>query len=161
MEPKKMSRAALAVASGITYPTLLKYCQRGFKGTTPEEVQAYRDEHVGYGRKSVREREDEDDEEPNDLDRQEQLAKIEAKQEEARHRRIQNDILEGETGYRAAFEQGASELVNLIRARLELIPDECSAEAPAEFRIQERERLADKIHLILTEMSQWKLTTEE
>jgi phage terminase Nu1 subunit (DNA packaging protein) len=50
-----------------------------------------------------------------------------------------------------------SELCNLIRARLEAIPNDLQTEWPPEVRQQVTERLSDKIHLILTEMSQWRL----
>jgi len=164
-KPKKLNERQMAIAVGITYPTLRGYRLRGCEGTTPEEVKAWREEHIGYGRETLGERANGSckthESDSQGLDEREQLAKIACKEAEARKREIENEVLMGELGRRDEYEQAGSELVNLIRARLELIPDECSAEAPSEYRTQERERLADKIHLILTEMSQWTLTTEE
>ncbi len=158
---KKWTEIAIARAIGVTRETLRSYRYRGCTGKTPEEVAAWREENIEAGRPSLGERSSGSYRESQDLDTREQLAKIACKEAEAAKREIENKILLGELGRRDVYEQGASELVNLIRARLEMLPDQITADAPSEIRSQERERIADTVHLILMEMSQWKLTTEE
>lgn len=166
MAEKKPSDQRLAIAAGINYRTLLGYRHRGCTARTVEEIHAWREENVGYGRPTIGERmngeaKKRDRDDGDDLDEREQLAKIACKEAEAKKREIENEVLMGELGRRDQYEQAGSELVNMIRARLEMIPDQLSADAPAEVRMQEHERLSELIYLILMEMSQWTLTTEE
>ncbi len=158
---KKQTETAIAAELGITYHTLRSYRRRGCTAETAGEVAAWRDENIGYGRPTLGERKNGSFKDGQDLDEQEQRAKIAAKEEEARHRRIQNDILEAKLYDADDVEQSVAELTSLIRHRIETIPDELQTELPPEIRLAITERLRDKIYLILTEMSQWKLTTEE
>jgi len=62
--------------------------------------------------------------------------------------------------YRAEdVELAAIELTSIIRNRLEAAPNEIVQELPVEVRQTILELLQNKVHLILTEMSSWRLTT--
>ncbi len=158
MEPKKRSEASLAIACGLTYPTLRKYRLRGCEGTTPDEILAWRDENIGYGRKSVGERDipDDGDSGLEDEKLRQQIRKLEL---ENADREMDLAKRRGELLDKDEVMSEALELVHMVRTRLEMIPDQLSADMPDAIRMQQRERTAELIHMILMEMSQTKLAT--
>lgn len=92
-----------------------------------------------------------------DLQQQLLAAQVREKNAAAAEKEIKNAIRLGELYDAQDVELQVSELCGLIRTRLESIPSELESEWPAEVRAQVTQRMADKIHLILTEMSQWRL----
>lgn len=85
--------------------------------------------------------------------------------EDARGKKLKNDMLERKLVYRDEASLEVTELVNMIRTRLESAPDEIISDIPSKIRDESElerireialERMKDKVFLILTELSQWK-----
>lgn len=83
-------------------------------------------------------------------------AELEKLTEDARAKRLKNDMLEGQLVYRDEVEQNWNEGLLRIKARLEAIPDECEMLLPAEVRSLVKREIADKVYLILKEMAAWE-----
>lgn len=77
--------------------------------------------------------------------------------EQLRWRKLRNDEMEGRFIDRAAALDAVTRLVIRIRDRLQAIPEEVTAELPADIRHTMQRRMEEKIALILTEMAQWQL----
>lgn len=86
-------------------------------------------------------------------------AKVRDTNAAARKKEIENQVREGLLYEAESVEQQVAELTGMIRHRMETIADELETEWPPEVRQVVTERLRDKIHLILTEMSQWRMET--
>jgi phage terminase Nu1 subunit (DNA packaging protein) len=86
-----------------------------------------------------------------------QIAKNEA---EAEAKRLRNAKTKSELYDATEVERCVAELTSMIRCRLEAIPNELQTEWPLELRSLVTQRMADKIHAILTEMSSWRLPAE-
>lgn len=118
-----------------------------------EDVQAWRKNHK-LPRRGVKR--------VGDGSMQDQLlaAQITKVEEEARHKRMKNDELAGKLYNADDVERDVAELTSYIRCRLEDIPDELSMEFPENIRWQLTLRLKDRIALILTKMSQFRLSSD-
>lgn len=154
----------LKALGGITDRTLRGYFARGCPRGPIEAAVAWRDEHIGNnGPPTVGERAaGAKVKTPRaELDEEEQRARIEKLQQEARAKQLKNDVAEGELVYRDEVEQKVAELCLRIKHRIEAIPQELETEWPVDLRESIKERMTDKLHLILTEMSQWEMGTNE
>jgi phage terminase Nu1 subunit (DNA packaging protein) len=88
---------------------------------------------------------------------EERQARIRKLNAEAEARELKNAQLRGELYEAAEVERQVAELTSRIRLRLESIPGELQTEWPAELQAVVTQRMSDKLHLILTEMSHWRL----
>lgn len=102
----------------------------------------------------------EEDDSDDELSQRLKLAEVLKAEEDARKKRLDNDTKEGALEYREDVIQRESERLLRIKHRLESVPDEIRNEFPAEFRDLAQQLVADKIHLLLTEMSHWELHGE-
>ncbi len=100
----------------------------------------------------------------HELDEAEQRAKIAKLEEEARAKQLANDEREGRLLERDDVVLQVAEVVSMVRATLERMPNELESEIPASHRAQTVERLRDYVRLMLTRMSQhqfeWEKPTE-
>lgn len=161
MAEKKPSDQKLAIAAGINYRTLLGYRHRGCTARTVEEIHAWREENVGYGRPTIGERmngsdkkRDRDDDGLDEEKLRQQIRKLDA---EAREKELDVAEREGKLLNADDVELNVGELISMIRARIESIPNELETEWPPEVRAFVTERLSEKLKLILTSMSQWRM----
>ena len=83
-------------------------------------------------------------------------AELDKLTEDARAKRLKNDLLEKNVVYRDEILQEWNENVLRVKTRLEAIPDECEMLLPGEVRRLIKQEIADKIHLVLKEMAAWK-----
>lgn len=161
MEPKKkkLTETQLALACGIDYRTLLGYRHRGCTATAPEEVLAWREENVGYGRPTRGERANGAVKSGDDEDLKEENLRKKNRQLDLENEEKELDLAERKRQLLDAtdVELKVSELTGMIRARLESIAHELEPEWSPEYRAFVTERLTDKHKLVLTEMSQWRL----
>lgn len=88
---------------------------------------------------------------------QEQRAKLLKLLEEVRWRKLRTDNLSGKLIDKQEALESASRLMTRISDRLQACPEEITVELPPDFRDAMRNRMEEKIALILTEMSQWSL----
>ncbi len=84
---------------------------------------------------------------------QEQLleAQIEKALQEARAKRLKNDLLEGLLVNSEDASQHVAETLTILNARLEQIPDELRKELPADYREAGASRVGELIYLALKE----------
>lgn len=80
---------------------------------------------------------------------------------EADAKELKNAQVRGELYNAADVERNVAELTGLIRVRLESIPDEIEMDIAPEQRAQLKQRWIEKVRLILTEMSQFRLTCDD
>jgi hypothetical protein len=137
----------------VSRQQLSRYKREGCPMTTPEAVQAWRQAHK-LSRKGVVLTADESLQERYVKS---QIAKNEA---EAESKRLRNAKTKSELYDASEVERCVGELTSMIRGRLESIPSELETEWPLEVRALVTQRMADKIHLILTQMSAWRLPPE-
>lgn len=162
---KQSEEAAIAEAAGVTVRTLYDDRQKGFDGSTGDEYLLWRAANVAPrrgGRASIGERGREIA--AHELDEAEQRAKIAKLEEEARAKQLANDEREGRLLERDDVVLQVAEVVSMVRATLERMPNELESEIPASHRAQTVERLRDYVRLMLTRMSQhqfeWEKPTE-
>lgn len=144
---------SIAADLGVSRQTVQEWFRRGCPRDSAEAVKEWRDKNIQARKGGPQAGEVAG----GSLQERKTLAEIAKIDEEVRRKRLQNDELEGELVYREAVELDAAEMTGMIRARLESIPQELESEWPAEFRALITERLQDRVRLILTEMSHWKL----
>jgi phage terminase Nu1 subunit (DNA packaging protein) len=109
-------------------------------------------------------RQDGHNDEPTDLAqgdievmRRKRSAEALVKEEEARAKKLKNDIAEALVYDSEDVERSAAEMTARVRMRLESIPDEMEMMFPRECRVEMKQEVADKISLVLGEMSRWKI----
>lgn len=160
-----MNTVELATALGVSSKTINDYVRRGCPTDSPEAARSWKEENIARnGPPTIGERSSgvvSRRYASHELDEAEQRAKIAKLEEEARGRRIKNDKEMGSLVYRDDVEQSATELTLRIKQRLEAIPIELEPEIPIDLRAQLTARWSEKIALILTEMSQMQLTSQE
>jgi hypothetical protein len=81
--------------------------------------------------------------------------------EDGRGKAHKNDLNEGKVVPLDDVQSQVSELVLMIKHRLEAIPDEVAPEFGPDIRGKVVELLKEKLYLILTQMSQWELREGE
>lgn len=84
-------------------------------------------------------------------------AQIRKTNAEAEAKELKNAIARGELYDAPEVEQSASLFTSMIRNRMEGWPQKLAMEWPAEFRVLASELLTQEVHLLLQEMSQWKV----
>jgi phage terminase Nu1 subunit (DNA packaging protein) len=94
----------------------------------------------------------------NELDEEEQRARIRKLDAEGAAKELANAVKRGELMNTDDANLSVSELCLMVKARLEAIPEKVTTDCPAEMRPALLQRWSDEIHLILTEMSQWRLS---
>lgn len=159
---KQSEEAAIAEAAGVTVRTLYDDRQKGFDGSTGDEYLLWRAANVAPrrgGRASIGERGREIA--AHELDEAEQRAKIAKLEEEARAKQLANDEREGRLLERDDVVLQVAEVVSMVRATLERMPNELESEIPASHRAQTVERLRDYVRLMLTRMSQHQFEWEK
>ena len=147
-----MSITELAAAIGVSRQQLHGYIKRGCPTDSPEAVRAWRLDNV-QRRRGV------SPEAGESLQAKLLQAQIDKATQEARAKRLKNDLLSGQLYDAQDVERDVAELTGLIRSRLEAIPDELVMEFAPEHRATYQQRLEEKIRLVLTEMSQWRLSS--
>src|SRR4051812_4925756 len=90
---------------------------------------------------------------------EERQARIRKLNAEAEAKELKNAQSRGELYPAEDVERDVAELTSLIRCRLESIPDELHTEWPLELRQEVTQRMRDKLHLILTSMANWRLSS--
>jgi len=93
----------------------------------------------------------------NELDEEEQRARIRKLDAEAAAKELKNAVMRGELYDAAEAELNVSEFAGMIRGELESWPDVEQTEWPADVRELVTERLRTRIELLLRRMSQWRL----
>lgn len=95
------------------------------------------------------------------LVKQLQRAKLAEIEERTRAARLANDEQEGALVSLEAVRLETNELIGLIRHRLESIAAEIMNEFPADYKATAYQLVDHKIHMLLIEMSQFKLTAHQ
>lgn len=155
-----LSARETAAACDVSINTLRDWWARGApRGGTPDELKAWRDEHIaprlgGPNRKGTEDTGD------DNLQIQRLKAEIYKLKQDGRGKALKNDVSEGKLVPLDAVLSQVSELVLRVKHRLESVPDEIAPEFSPDVRGQVVEMLKDKIYLLLTEMSQWRLEGE-
>lgn len=152
-----------AAACKVSEKTLRDWWARGCpKDASVEETLAWRDEHIpprvgGPGSRSV----GEDDGDDENLQIQRLKAEIHKLKQDGRGKELKNDVFEGKLVPLDDVLSQVSELVLRVKHRLESVPDEVAPEFSPDVRGKVVELLKEKIFLLLTEMSQWRLEGAE
>lgn len=147
-EPESLTVVALAAHYGVSRQTIYNWRDAGCPiGAGLPEIDAWLDANRSPELSGL------------DLKEAKLRGQVFKLQEEIREKRLDNDKKEGLLYEAKLVEQNVAELTGMIRHRMETIADELETEWPPEVRQVVTERLRDKIHLILTEMSQWRMET--
>jgi phage terminase Nu1 subunit (DNA packaging protein) len=88
-----------------------------------------------------------------------QRAKLAQIEENTRAARLKNDTEEKRLVDLTDVQTEVSELVLMVKTRLEQIPNDLIGEMPADVRAKVHEIATTRIELTLTEMSQWRPTS--
>jgi phage terminase Nu1 subunit (DNA packaging protein) len=153
----KLSARETAAACKVSINTLRDWWARGApRDGSPDELQAWRDEHIPprLGGPGSRQATDDDDE---NLQIQRLKAEIHKLKQDGRGKELKNDVFEGKLVPLDDVLSQVSELVLKVKFRLESVPDEVAPEFSPDVRGKVVELLKEKVFLLLTEMSQWQL----
>lgn len=158
-----LTKQELAKSLGVSRVALNKWEREGcpvedvLSWSLPDAVEFLRDWRRQH--KLPRFQDEREPDEDGDLQQQLLAAKVRDTNAAARKKEIENQLREGQLYEAEQVEQSVAELTGMIRHRIETIADELETEWPPEVRQAVTERLRDKLHLILTEMSQWQMET--
>jgi phage terminase Nu1 subunit (DNA packaging protein) len=155
-----VSNEEIAAAHEVTLRTVQGWVQR--RGGRPfesiEESRAWVAENIGPNGVSLGDRRAGRAKIPRDkLDEEEQRARIEKLREEARQKQLKNDQLEGRLWDAAGVLTTWRQAMNVLRARLQEIPQSLAADLPLEYRDQQIQRADELLRLAMKELEDTQL----
>lgn len=141
----------VALALGVSERTVYTYLKRGAPGEKGgvydvEAIDAWRRANMADRSQVAK----------SDLQEALKRAELEKTLEQAREKRLKNDLLEGQLIYRDEVQQLWNESLRRIATRLEALPEECSIVLPADVRATVTREIEDKVYLLLKEMAGWE-----
>lgn len=141
----------VALALGVSERTVYTYLKRGAPGEKGgvydvEAIDAWRRANMAERSQVAK----------SDLQEALKRAELEKTLEQAREKRLKNDLLEGQLVYRDEVIQVWNENLRRIVSRFESFAEECSIVLPADIRQQVTHEIDNKVHLMLKEMSTWE-----